>query len=162
MRIGHGFDVHRLIGGRTLIVGGVLLDEARGCDAHSDGDVVYHVVTDAILGALGQDDIGTLFPDDDATWQGEDSAVFVREAARRMVAAGYAVANVDLTVVLERPKLAPHRSQVCENLAALLGCERAQINVKGRTHEQVDAVGEGRAIACHGVVLLMPRLTPRT
>ncbi len=158
-RIGHGFDIHRLVEGRDLIVGGVRLDHGLGCDAHSDGDVVYHTVTDAILGALGQDDIGTLFPDDDAAWRDADSAVFVKEAARRMSKSGFALVNVDLTVILERPRLAPHRAEVRRNLAALLGCEPARINVKGRTHEKLDAIGEGRAIACHGVVLLAPRFS---
>lgn len=156
-RIGHGFDVHRLIKGRDLIVGGVQLDHDRGCDAHSDGDVVYHVVTDAILGALGQDDIGTLFPDDDASWRGVDSSVFVAEAVRRMEESGFTLVNVDLTVILERPRIAPHRTAICDNLAELLDCDPVQVNVKGRTHEQMDAVGDGRAIACHGVVLLAHR-----
>ena len=155
-RIGHGFDIHRLVAGRNLIVGGVRLEHDLGCDAHSDGDVVYHTVTDAILGALGQEDIGALFPDDDAAWRDADSAVFVREAVRRMGEKGLTLVNLDLTVILERPRLAPHRTEVRRNLAELLGCEPARISIKGRTHEKLDAVGEGRAIACHGVVLLAP------
>ncbi len=153
-KIGHGFDLHRLEPGHSLIVGGVAIPHDRGCVAHSDGDVVYHAVVDAILGALGQEDIGQLFPDNDPRWQGADSSLFVKEAALRMRAAKMAIGNLDITVVLQRPKLAPHKAQIKTNLARLLGCVEAQVNIKGKTHEQVDAVGENRAIACHGVVLL--------
>ena len=153
-RVGHGFDLHRLEPGLKLIVGGVRMEHDRGCAAHSDGDVVYHTVTDAILGALGQEDIGQLFPDTDAQWQGADSRVFVSEAVRRMRAAGYALGNLDVTVILQKPKLSPHKPAMRANLAALLGCELADVNIKGKTHEKVDALGEGRAIACHAVVLL--------
>ena len=156
IRIGHGYDLHRLVPGRKLIVGGERLDHDRGCAAHSDGDVVYHAVTDAVLGALAMDDIGQLFPDDDARWQGADSRVFVEEAARRMRDARYRIGNLDVTVLLERPRLSPHKVRVRDNLARLLDCERSQVNVKGKSHEQVDAVGEGRAMACHAVVLLVP------
>lgn len=154
LRIGHGFDLHRLEPGHKLIVGGVHIEHDRGCVAHSDGDVVYHAVVDAILGALGQDDIGQLFPDNDAKWKGADSRVFMEEAARRMSAAGYAIGNLDITVILQRPKLSPHKAAVRANLASLLRCDPSQVNVKGKTHEKVDAIGEGRAIACHVVVLL--------
>lgn len=139
-----------------LIVGGERLEHDRGCAAHSDGDVVYHAVTDAVLGALGQEDIGQLFPDTEAEWKGADSRVFVEEAAKRMRAAGYAVGNLDVTVILQRPKLGPHKAAVRANLAGLLGCALEQVNLKGKTHEQVDALGENRAIACHAVVLLTP------
>lgn len=154
-RIGHGFDLHRLEAGHDLIVGGVKLDHDRGCVAHSDGDVLYHAVTDAVLGALGLDDIGQLFPDNDPAWKDADSAVFVREAAKRMSAAGYAIGNLDCTVILQRPKLGPHKGGVKANLAGLLGCEISQVNLKAKTHEEVDALGENRAIACHVVVLLV-------
>lgn len=154
IRIGHGFDLHRLEPGLPLIVGGKQLEHDRGCAAHSDGDVVYHAVTDAVLGALGQEDIGQLFPDTDAAWQGADSRIFVEEAAKRMREAGYAVGNLDVTVILQRPKLGPHKLAIRRNLAELLNCDLAQVNLKGKTHEQVDALGENRAIACHAVVLL--------
>ncbi len=153
-RIGHGFDLHRLEPGLKLIVGGVELEHDRGCAAHSDGDVVYHAVTDAVLGALAMEDIGQLFPDDDPRWQGVDSSVFVKETAARMTAAGYCVSNLDVTVVLGRPKLSPHKPAIGQHLADLLGCAMQQINIKGKTNEKVDAVGEGLAIACHAVVLL--------
>lgn len=154
-RVGHGFDLHRLEAGRKLIIGAVEVPHDRGCVAHSDGDVVYHAVTDAVLGALGQDDIGQLFPDSDAKWKDADSRVFVEEAVRRMRQAGYAVGNLDATVILQRPKLSPHKAAIRQNLAKLLGCELEQVNIKGKTHEQVDALGENRAIACHAVVLLV-------
>ena len=154
-RIGHGFDLHRLEPGYTLIVGGRRLEHERGAAAHSDGDVVYHAVTDAVLGALGQEDIGQLFPDSDDKWRGADSAVFVEEATRRMRAAGYTIGNLDVTVILERPKLGPHKDAIKANLARLLGCDVSQVNVKGKTHEKVDALGENRAMACHAVVLLV-------
>lgn len=153
-RIGHGFDLHRLEAGLTLIVGGVNIPHDAGCAAHSDGDVVYHAVTDAVLGALGQDDIGVLFPDDDPRWRGADSRFFIETAVQRMRQARYAVSNLDVTVILQRPKLSPHKQTICNNLAGLLGCDGAQVNIKGKTHERVDALGEGRAVACHAVVLL--------
>lgn len=155
-RIGHGFDLHRLVEGKPLIVGGVEIEHDRGCDAHSDGDVLYHAVTDAILGALGQNDIGQLFPDNDPAWDGADSAIFVREAFMRMTAAGYSIGNLDCTVILERPKLGPHKTVIKANLAKLLGCDLSRVNLKAKTHERVDALGENRAVACHAIVLLMP------
>ncbi|MEM1108795.1 MAG: 2-C-methyl-D-erythritol 2,4-cyclodiphosphate synthase [Planctomycetota bacterium] len=155
-RIGHGFDLHRLEQGLRLVVGGVKLEHDRGCAAHSDGDVVYHAVTDAVLGALGQDDIGQLFPDNDPQWKGADSSVFVREAVRRVGEAGYVLGNLDVTVILQVPKLSPHKAAMRKNLADLLGCDISQVNLKGKTHENVDALGENRAIACHVVVMLVP------
>lgn len=155
MRIGHGFDLHRMEEGLPLIVAGLHLEHDRGCVAHSDGDVVYHAVTDAILGALAMDDIGQLFPDNDPRWKQADSRIFIEEARKRMTEAGYRVGNLDVTVILQRPKLSPHKLAMRENLARLLGCELSQINLKGKTHEKVDALGENRAIACHVVVLLV-------
>lgn len=161
-RIGHGFDLHRLVPGRSLVVGGVRIEHDLGADAHSDGDVVYHAVTDAVLGGLGCDDIGQLFPDSDPRWRGAASDRFVSAAARRMGAAGMRIGNLDVTVILQRPRLSPHKSVVRANLARLLDCDAGRVNVKGKTHERVDAVGEGRAIACHAVVLLEPgRSEPR-
>jgi 2-C-methyl-D-erythritol 2,4-cyclodiphosphate synthase len=153
-RIGHGFDLHRLEPGHKLIVGGVHIEHDRGCDAHSDGDVVYHAITDAVLGALGQDDIGQLFPDDDDRWKDADSRVFIDEARSRMRDAGYEIGNIDVTVILQRPRLSPHKVAIRDNIARLLGSDVSQINIKGKTHEKVDALGEGRAIACHVVVLI--------
>ncbi|MEM6458294.1 MAG: 2-C-methyl-D-erythritol 2,4-cyclodiphosphate synthase [Planctomycetota bacterium] len=155
-RIGHGFDLHRLEPGHPLVVAGVTLDHDRGCVAHSDGDVVFHAVTDAVLGALGEDDIGQLFPDDDPRWEAADSAVFLEAARRRMDGVGYGVGNLDVTVILQRPKLSPHKAAMRNRLAELLGCAADRVNLKGKTHEGVDALGENRAIACHAVVLLVP------
>jgi len=155
-RIGHGFDLHRLEPGLPLMVGGVELKHDRGCAAHSDGDVVYHAVTDAILGALGHDDLGQLFPDNDPKWKGTDSSVFVREAVMRMDGAGYDLGNLDITVILQAPKLSRQKDVMRMNLAELLHCEASRINLKGKTHEGVDALGENRAIACHVVVMLVP------
>ena len=153
-RIGHGFDLHRLEAGCKLIVGGQELAHDRGCAAHSDGDVVFHAVTDAILGGLGQEDIGQLFPDSDAKWKDADSRIFVEEAVKRMREADYTIGNIDITVILQKPKLSGHKPAIRSALAKLLNCQESQVNIKGKTHEQVDALGENRAIACHVVVLL--------
>lgn len=158
-RIGHGYDLHRLeplSGGRAraLVVGGVRLDHDHGPISHSDGDALYHAVTDALLGALAQPDIGQLFPDTDPRHESQDSAIFLTEAVARARAAGWAAVNLDATVILERPKLSPVKEQVRANLARLLGLPVSRVNVKGKTHERVDAVGEGRAIEVHAVILL--------
>jgi len=154
-RIGHGYDLHRLEPGYPLVVGGCHIPHDKGCQAHSDGDVVYHAVTDAILGSLAMEDIGQLFPDDDPKWKAADSKIFVAQAVKRMRAAKYCVVNLDVTVILQRPKLSGHKPEVRQNLAGLLGCDVSQVNVKGKTHEQVGPLGNGDAIACHVVVLLM-------
>ena len=160
-RIGHGYDLHRLEPthpqgkGRVMILGGVRFEKhPSGPISHSDGDAVYHAVTDAVLGALGLPDIGQLFPDDDPRHEGADSAMFVRDAAEKMAACGFALNNLDITVICETPKLGPHKQQMIANLARLLQCEPPQINLKGKTHEKVDAVGEGRALEVHAVALL--------
>ena len=162
MRVGHGYDLHRLearppVGsGRPFVLGGVKIEHATGPVAHSDGDVLLHAVTDAILGALGEPDLGHLFSDRDPANDGADSSRFLQEAVRRMRAAGYAIGNIDCTVICETPKIGPRRDEIATNIARLLGCERSRVNVKGKTHERVDAVGEGRAIEVHVAVLLAP------
>lgn len=153
-RIGHGFDLHRLEPGLPLVVGGVKIPHTSGCAAHSDGDVVYHSVTDAILGALALDDIGQLFPDNDAKWKNADSRIFVEAAVQKMTDLGYRVGNIDITVILQTPKLSPHKPTIKQNLAELLQCDISCVNIKGKTHERVDSIGEGRSIACHVVTLL--------
>ena len=161
-RVGQGYDLHRLEphppegAGRPLIVGGVRLEHPTGPVAHSDGDVLLHALTDALLGAIGGPDIGQLFPDSEPKHEGQDSALFVREAARRVREAGYGVANVDATVILERPRIGPYKATMGRGIAALLGIGADRVNVKGKSHEGVDAVGEGRAIEAHAVVLLVP------
>jgi len=156
VRIGHGWDRHRLAtpdeGGRALVVGGVRLESPVGPIAHSDGDALYHAVTDALLGAIGADDIGVLFPNDDPRHDAEDSEVFLGEAVRRVREAGYGVVNLDATVRLERPRLSPAKGRIVENLRRVLGCEA--VNVKGKTGEGVGPVGEGRAIEADAVVLV--------
>jgi 2-C-methyl-D-erythritol 2,4-cyclodiphosphate synthase len=138
------------------VVGGVRLEHPSGPVAHSDGDVLLHALTDALLGAIGGPDIGQLFPDSEPRHEGQDSAVFVREAARRVGVAGYGVANVDATVILERPRIGPHKAEMARVIAALLAIAPDRVNVKGKSHEGVDAVGEGRAIEAHAVVMLVP------
>ena len=133
------------------------MDHDRGPVGHSDGDVLLHAVTDAILGALGLPDIGQLFPDTDPRWEGGDSALFLREAATRMRAAGHEIGNMDMTVICERPKIGPRKTEIVARIAQILECPADRLNLKGKTHEKVDAVGEGRAIEAHVVVLLAPR-----
>ncbi|KAK1865021.1 hypothetical protein I4F81_007557 [Pyropia yezoensis] len=154
LRVGHGYDLHRLEAGRPLILGGVHLPHPVGCAGHSDGDAVYHCVVDGLLGALGEPDIGQLFPDTDPRFAGAASDAFVRAAAEVVAARGYAVANLDVTVLLERPKVSPVKAEMRANIAACLGVPVDRVNLKAKTGEKVDAVGEGRAVAVHAVVLL--------
>lgn len=159
-RIGHGYDLHRLEPvapagrGRPLVLGGVLIPHDLGPVAHSDGDALYHAITDGILGALALPDIGQLFPDTDPRHESQDSRIFLAEAVAGAREMGYAVSSVDATVILERPKLSPHKEAIRSNIAGLLEIALDRVNVKGKTHEGVDAVGEGRAIEVHCVVLL--------
>ncbi|GAB0491090.1 hypothetical protein MMPV_002338 [Pyropia vietnamensis] len=154
MRIGHGYDLHRLEAGRPLILGGVHLPHSVGCAGHSDGDAVYHCVVDGLLGALSEPDIGQMFPDTDPRFAGAASDAFVRAAAEVVESRGYAIANLDVTVLLERPKVSPVKAQMRSNIAACLGIDVERVNLKAKTGEKVDAVGEGRAVAVHAVVLL--------
>ncbi|CAL9077578.1 unnamed protein product [Musa acuminata var. zebrina] len=154
-RVGHGFDLHRLEPGLPLIIGGIDIPHDRGCEAHSDGDVLLHCVVDAILGALGLPDIGQIFPDSDPKWKGAASSVFVREAVRLMHEAGYELGNLDATLILQRPKLSPHKEAIRSNLCDLLGAHSSVVNLKAKTHEKVDSLGENRSIAAHTVVLLI-------
>ncbi|XP_078442594.1 isoprenoid F [Wolffia australiana] len=156
-RVGHGFDLHRLEPGLPLIIGGVNIPHDRGCEAHSDGDVLLHCVVDAILGALGLPDIGQIFPDSDPKWKGAASSVFVKEAVRLMHKAGYELGNLDATLILQRPKLSPHKESIRAVLCDLLGAHPTVINLKAKTHEKVDSLGENRSIAAHTVVLLMKK-----
>lgn len=161
-RIGHGYDLHRLEPraphgkGRTLVLGGVRFEShPSGPISHSDGDAVYHAITDAILGALGEPDIGQLFPDNDPANEGADSSIFLGEASKRMRASGHDIGNLDVTVICEQPKLGSRKAELIANIAKHLKCEPSRINLKGKTHEKVDAVGEGRAIEVHALALLM-------
>ncbi|KAK9276196.1 hypothetical protein L1049_005727 [Liquidambar formosana] len=148
-RVGHGFDLHRLEPGYPLIIGGISIPHDRGCEAHSDGDVLLHCVVDAILGALGLPDIGQIFPDSDPKWKGAASSVFIKEAVRLMHEAGYELGNLDATLILQRPKLSPHKEAIRANLSKLLGADPSVVNLKAKTHEKVDSLGENRSIAAH-------------
>lgn len=160
MRIGHGYDLHRLEPqapageGRPLVLGGVAIPHSHGPIAHSDGDALLHAIIDALLGALAFPDIGQLFPDTDARHLSRDSQEFLAAAGARVSLAGYIILNLDATIILEAPKLSPYKQVICQNIARMLGLEPNQVNIKGKTHEKVDAVGEGRAIEVHCVVLL--------
>lgn len=156
-RVGHGFDLHRLEPGYPLIIGGIDIPFEKGCEAHSDGDVLLHCVVDAILGALGLPDIGQIFPDNDPKWKGARSSVFIKEAVRLMDEAGYELGNLDATLILQRPKLSPHKETIRTNLSLLLGADPSVVNLKAKTHEKVDSLGENRSIAAHTVVLLMKK-----
>ena len=155
MRIGHGYDVHRLVPGRKLILGGVEIPFERGLDGHSDADVLTHALMDALLGAASLGDIGLLFPDNDPQYKGISSLLLLEEVVRRVHAAGFAVGNADITVLCQRPKLRPHIPAMQERLRALLGTEA--VNVKATTEEGLGFTGSGEGIACHAGCLLEER-----
>lgn len=152
MRIGHGYDLHRLQTGGVLTLGGVIISEELSPIAHSDGDVVLHALVDAMLGALGEGDIGEHFPDTDPRWKGAPSRLFVEEVFRRVTAAGYRLANADITILAEKPRLKPFKAEIARIVSQLVG--DAPVNIKAGTNEKCDAIGRGEAIAAHAVVLL--------
>jgi len=154
IRIGNGYDLHRLVSGRPLILAGVTIPFELGLDGHSDADIVCHAVTDAILGAAGAGDIGRLFPDTDPRWKGANSIALLEAAVARVHDAGYRVSNVDVTVIAQKPKLVPYLDQMRTNLAAALGVDPSAVSVKGKTNEGVDSMGRGESMACHAVALL--------
>jgi 2-C-methyl-D-erythritol 4-phosphate cytidylyltransferase/2-C-methyl-D-erythritol 2,4-cyclodiphosphate synthase len=158
-RAGTGYDLHRLVDGRPLVIGGVTLPSARGPLGHSDGDVACHAITDAILGAACLGDIGQHFPDTDPAWKGASSLDLLRRAVSLAAGEGYEVGNVDVTVVLEAPKLKPHLNAMRTAIAEAIGIDPARVSVKGKTNEGVDAVGRGEAIAAHAVALVRARGT---
>jgi 2-C-methyl-D-erythritol 2,4-cyclodiphosphate synthase len=154
MRVGHGYDVHALVPGRRLILGGVDIPHSQGLLGHSDADALLHAITDAILGAAGLGDIGTLFPDTDAAFKDADSKELLRQAVARVAAAGWHVVNVDSTVVAQRPKIAPHVAAMRQNIAQCVGVEAGSVNVKGKTTEHLGFVGRGEGVAAYAVVLV--------
>jgi 2-C-methyl-D-erythritol 2,4-cyclodiphosphate synthase len=153
-RIGQGYDCHALAPGRALIIGGVQIPHATGLLGHSDADVLLHAITDALLGAAGLGDIGKIFPDTDAQFSGADSRVLLREAARRVAAAGYAIGNVDATIIAQAPKMAPHIGQMIAHVAADLGVETQQVNLKAKTNEKLGYLGREEGIAAEAVALI--------
>jgi 2-C-methyl-D-erythritol 4-phosphate cytidylyltransferase / 2-C-methyl-D-erythritol 2,4-cyclodiphosphate synthase len=154
MRLGEGWDIHALVPGRKLILGGVHIPHDKGLDGHSDADALAHAITDALLGAAALGDIGQHFPDTDAQFKGADSMLLLAEAAKRVRAAGYEIGNIDSTIVAQAPKMAPHIAAMRERLAAVLGVVVDQVNVKAKTAEKMGPVGEGRAIEARAVCLL--------
>jgi len=154
MRIGEGWDVHALVPGRALVIGGVAIPYERGLLGHSDADVLLHAITDALLGAAGLGDIGRHFPDTDARFKGADSVLLLEEAARRVGQAGWSIVNVDSTVVAQAPKLAPHIDAMRTRIGKALGLAPAQVNVKAKTAEKLGPVGQGQSIEARAVVLL--------
>jgi 2-C-methyl-D-erythritol 4-phosphate cytidylyltransferase/2-C-methyl-D-erythritol 2,4-cyclodiphosphate synthase len=154
LRIGNGYDLHRLVAGRPLILGGVTIPFEKGLDGHSDADAVCHAVTDAILGAAGAGDIGRLFPDTDPAWKGADSMALLTRAAEIVATAGFVVVNVDVVVIAERPKLVPYLEAMKTNLSHAIGVAVGDVSVKGKTNEGVDSMGAGESIAVHAVALV--------
>ncbi len=155
MRIGNGYDLHRLVSGRPLVLGGTTIPFEKGLDAHSDGDAVCHAVSDAILGAAGAGDIGAHFPDTDPAWQGANSVDMLRRVAAIVSSSGFEVVNVDVIVIAQRPKLLPHVPTMIANVAGAIGVDISRVSVKGKTNEGVDSMGTGESIAVHAVALLM-------
>lgn len=155
MRIGHGFDVHKFGGEGPIVIGGVRIPYEQGLIAHSDGDVVLHALTDAILGAAALGDIGKLFPDTDLAYKGADSRVLLREAFCQVRKKGYLIGNIDVTIMAQAPKMLPHIPQMRVNIAEDLECHMDDVNVKATTTEQLGFVGRKEGIACAAVVLLI-------
>ena len=154
MRIGHGYDVHKLVEGRRLILGGVDIPYEKGLLGHSDADVLVHAVMDALLGAAALGDIGKLFPDNDPAYAGADSLVLLERVGERIAQAGYRVGNIDATILAQRPKLAPHIPRMRENMATRLGINPDQVSVKATTEEGLGFTGAGEGMAAHAVCLL--------
>lgn len=153
-RIGQGYDCHALVPGRALIIGGVTIPHATGLLGHSDADVLLHAITDALLGAAALGDIGKHFPDTDPHFSGADSRVLLREAAKRVQATGYAIGNVDATIIAQAPKMAPHIGKMIEHVAADLGVAPRQVNLKAKTNEKLGYLGREEGIAAEAVALL--------
>jgi 2-C-methyl-D-erythritol 2,4-cyclodiphosphate synthase len=154
LRIGEGYDIHRLTPGRPLVLGCTEIPSEAGTVAHSDGDALAHAVCDAILGAMAAGDIGTHFPPSDPRWKGVQSRVFLEHAARLLSERGGQLLNVDATVILERPQLAPHLARMCVGLAQALGVDAGRVSIKAKTAERIGAVGEGLAVEARAVVLI--------
>ena len=154
IRVGQGFDVHQLVAGRALIIGGVKIDYERGLLGHSDADVLLHAICDALLGAAGMGDIGKHFPDSDGRFKDIDSRELLRMVAAKIIAAGFSVGNIDATIIAQAPQMAPHIAAMVSNIAADLGINASQVNVKATTTEKLGFTGRGEGIAAEAVCLL--------
>ena len=154
MRIGHGYDVHRLVEGRDLILGGVKINHKTGLDGHSDADVLLHAVSDALLGAAGLGDIGRHFPDTDPKYKGADSLELLRIVGEKVAAAGCRVSNIDVTLIAQKPKVKDYIPQMQSNIASVLHLEESRVNVKATTEERLGFTGREEGMACHAVCLL--------
>lgn len=154
MRIGHGYDVHALVGGRKLILGGVNIPHETGLDGHSDADVLIHAIIDALLGAAAMGDIGGMFPDNDPAYKGADSRELLERVCRRLSEASYAVSNIDCTIIAQAPRLSPFIMQMRENIAAAMGLSVGDVSVKATTEEHLGFTGRQEGIAAHAVVLI--------
>jgi 2-C-methyl-D-erythritol 2,4-cyclodiphosphate synthase len=154
MRIGHGYDVHKLVEGRDLILGGVKIPHEVGLLGHSDADVLLHAVSDALLGAAGLGDIGKHFPDTDPRYKGADSLKLLQIVGEKVAEAGYRISNIDVTMIAQRPKLRPHIAQMEQNIALALNLDISRVNVKATTEERLGFTGEELGMACHAVCLL--------
>lgn len=157
MRIGHGYDVHKLVEGRALILGGVQIPYEKGLLGHSDADVLLHAVSDALLGAAGLGDIGKHFPDTDPAYKGADSGELLRIVGQKIAAAGYRVGNIDVTMIAQKPKLKDYIPQMQKNIAARLDIDAGRVNVKATTEEHLGFTGDGSGMSCHAVCLLEER-----
>ncbi len=155
MRIGQGFDIHALVAGRKLIIGGVDIPNERGLAGHSDADVLIHAICDALIGAAGLGDIGTHFPDTDPRYSGADSRVLLREVARLVASMGLRIANVDSTIIAQAPKMAPHIARMRQNIAVDLGIEEGAVNVKAKTAERLGTLGREEGIAAEAIALVV-------
>ena len=153
-RVGIGYDIHRLVEGRELIIGGVKITHEKGLLGHSDADVLVHAIIDALLGAVALDDIGTLFPDTDPKYKDADSMVLLRDVYKKVQKEGYLIGNIDSNIIAQSPKMMPYIPKMKEALANLLGLEHADISIKAKTKEKLDAVGESKAIEANAVVML--------
>lgn len=154
MRIGHGYDVHKLVEGRNLILGGVKIPYEKGLLGHSDADVLLHAVSDALLGAAGLGDIGVHFPDTDPKYKGADSLLLLQTVGQKVKAQGYRISNIDVTMIAQRPKLKDYIPQMVQNIARVLELEPSRVNVKATTEEKLGFTGEGLGMSCHAVCLL--------
>ena len=154
MRIGIGFDIHKMVPGKKLVIGGVVIPHTHGPLAHSDGDVLLHAITDAVLGAAALPDIGQMFPDTDAKYKNADSSILLGQALQKVSARGFRVVSVDSIVMAQEPKIAPHKELICQKIASVLSLEPGRVSVKGRTFEGMGEIGRGEAIAAQAVVLI--------